>query len=270
MKNKLMYLTILLMLGMMGLVYGLGSVSIVTPAAGDTITSTTQVVNITYTNNELTTINCTLQVTSTLTANTTGYDLFNVSNSSSALHSNRTYNFRGFEDANNYVFTTVCTNGSTSATDSNTGIIIDFTDPDAPSSPTDLGVSWIGSEDLSYTVTDGNTTSCTLNIGSTVVAATYSSSTCSYTYTKNEIPSGVYNLYMTASDETDTAVSTVSNIKIDNQLDSVNPILLGDVELSKEDAAKLTGKNNNLIFLAIIGVIIYFGFFSKNKWFKFK
>lgn len=128
------------------------------------------------------------------------------------------------EDSNDYIFNVTIKNETTGVffgQDTNTGIIIDNTAPQTPSSlsPADNNlVSSATTQTYSATVTGTNTTSCTISIGKNggsyvTNTATHSGNTCTYTDTaySTSADNALYSWYFIASDGTNSSTSSVFN-----------------------------------------------------------
>lgn len=173
-------------------------------------------------------VNCTFSAGSTLTANTSVVLGTFTNATSNPLNINGTFDSTTLEDANNYIITAVCTNSSNSQTTStSTGVTIDNTIPQAPSSlsPSDKTVkTTAGAQTFSSTVTDANTTSCTYWIsrnhatsGADYITGTgtYSGSTCSFSKTfSTSADNGVWTFGLTASDETNSTSSSENELQV--------------------------------------------------------
>jgi len=197
--------------------------AITTPAASATISGSTYV-NVTVTNPSIDGFNCSIYASSTLTANTTeSLLIFQMANNTvgGTAFVNGTANTLAVEDANNYILKAVCRNSSGfEFNDTNTGITVDNTVPQTPSSlsPADASTETDGDVTFSATVTGANTTSCILyfstrNPGTPSYAMTHSGNTCTVDLTA--IPEETYDYYITASDETNTSTSATARFEID-------------------------------------------------------
>jgi hypothetical protein len=205
--------------------------SIVNPVASATISGATSAVNVSVTNPSATGFNCTIYLTSTLTANTTevSVGLFrnNTAGEGSSNAVNGTINTLGVEDANNYIIKASCVNNSGfSFNDTNTGIIVNNTIPVAPTitSTNDQTFTTSGIKYLEATVTNARTTSCTMLVqredgyGSTSSACSYSTTLCNCStpsFSYDAYTNGKWIYYITASDESDRVVSTTNSFKMD-------------------------------------------------------
>ncbi|MGC9310063.1 MAG: hypothetical protein ACP5D2_05215 [Candidatus Nanoarchaeia archaeon] len=197
------------------------------PASDSTISGTA---DLNATSDSLTDmLNCTFYAKSDLTANSTFSSIGTITNSTaSATVINGTFDSTILEDANDYQFYAQCfnaTDNETSAT--NTGITVDNTIPQAPSSldPSDkTTVSSSTTQTFTATVTDENTTSCTYTIarsGATSGSdyesgdATYSGSSCSFTKEfTTTTDNGNWYWTITASDETNTTTSGTNILNV--------------------------------------------------------
>ena len=203
-----------------------GNVTIDTPATSGTLTGATAVFNITiitgYEAQNWSSASVYLK-SAGLTANTSDYLIATGWNLTTDLEINGTLDSTQFEDGNDYTITFELNNGTATAkvNVSRTGITINNTIPQAPSSLTPVTNSIISSattQTFSSTVIDGNTTSCTyvINRGGSSAdsksasgTTTYSASTCSFTKDfSTSLDNGIYYWTITASDESDNVISS--------------------------------------------------------------
>lgn len=207
---------------LLGVVNGAGTVIIQTPTSGATLTGLF-VINVTNSTDFPSMQNCTLSLGSTLTANTS-VSLGTIKNNTaySYIIVNSTFNGTAVEDANNYVLTASCRNASNDvATTTATGLIIQNTQPTAPSSITPASGSSVTSAEtktFSGTVVDRTTTSCSYTLarggatsGSDYISGTgtYATTSCSFTKDFNTSrDNGLWYWSMISSDGTDTATSS--------------------------------------------------------------
>lgn len=223
--------------------------------------------------------NCTMDVFSSGTANSSYVSLGTLNNGTSAANTTENSNLNGslstsqVEDAADYSLRATCYN-STNA--SNTlvsavvsSIIIDNTVPRLPtvSAPADDSTYTNGSIIFDVTVTGANTTSCTLTFVGTSpgtalsYAMTHTTGTCRSTAFTN-VPSGIYRWYVQASDGTN--LSGVSESQVDFQSSNKGKSLL----LTPAQAQQATsgGTNNNTIAkVIVVGLIIYAVYTWKKK-----
>lgn len=270
-KSLLTIFGFFIMLFAMGAVYGLTDVTLQHPSASAYINGTgDELINITFTNAEQLTISCQLQITSASTANSTGYDLFNITNATSAdtlNQTNTTFNFSKymFEDASNYVFKVSCQNDTHQVNDTNTGITIDYTNPTAPTLTSPSATSKVkNSETVTWAVTGSEVTACTYYIGTQSFTGTHSGNTCTYTYSTRDVPGGTYQTYMAATDGTNTTNSNWEYFTFDNG-DSTGG--LGITAIKKTDAGKLGVNTGDIDMqkLIIVGLIIFGLYYFYNK-----
>lgn len=194
--------------------------------------------------------------------NTTTYDL------------NGTVDTTVVEDGNDYTFKCQVFNGTNYVNATRTGITIDNTIPQTPSSlsPAASSVDTDGDITFSGTVTGANTTSCTLffdgaNPGSTSYSMTHTGNTC--TYAATGIPEQTYSYYIRASDETNTTDSATTQIQVDKKTSSGNAALLAEQNnLQSEGGAEFSVVDSTLggipiwvialiVVLLVIGIIKY-------------
>ena len=272
MKSKIV-IFILMTLFLVGIVYGLGSVNLRTPAADATIAGVaSQNINITFTNTEAVTINCQLQVTSPSTANSTGYNLFNLTNVTSALSTqvNTTINFNNiiFEDSNDYTFTARCENSTTSASDTSTGITIDKTKPGTPtiSSPAD-GSTLKDADTITFDIEGNNVTTCNIYFDSVAYSMTHSASTCTYSVSKTTIANKAYRVFIMSSDGTNTTNSSTLNYFMEADQNRKKLSLDGQTQVTTTEFATLTGRNDSsrVIIIVVVLLLAYLYFNNQGK-----
>lgn len=219
-KEKLIYaipVFILLLFGAVQLAEAALTVTWQSPTTGTTIAGTT-FFNVTTAPDPY---NCTVQIYSSSTANSTQYTVFTMYNTTYGNATNATYLTSRFEDANDYSIVATCTNQTAGATGQGTAtlsnMIIDNSVPLTPTSPTIAANTRIKTKDnstlnFSITVTGNQTTACTFFIGPNGGAqynsytATHTGDTCNYVWTVSE---GSLQYYMRASDGTNTTDSSV-------------------------------------------------------------
>lgn len=168
--------------------------------------------------------NCTVFAKSSLSANSTWTLVINgtasaIRNASDTVW-NATFNTAMIEDANDYIINATCFNGTAGdhGEDTNTGITIDNTAPTAATSLYPTGTVTNQTFRFGGTVTDSETTSCTIrfdgtNPGLSSYTGTYSGSSCYYAATL--VPEQTYKYYVRASDGTNTTDSSVSTVTVD-------------------------------------------------------
>lgn len=221
--------------------------------------------------------NCTFYMSSSSTANSTATALnatFGVQNKST----NSTWMYYSFtegifEDSNDYSLLAICSNdtGLVNITTTSTGITIDNTVPQAPSSlsPTDQTqlVTAI-TQTFTSTVVNVNTTGCTYKIGRGGIAsdsldttsgtATYSASTCSFTKTfTDQNDNGQWFWQITASDGTNTTGSTTPLLQV--QIPSAGgnlPVAQENVEAAKAEAKQAVSTKAILWIVGILAFIV--------------
>ncbi len=247
---------------------------LVSPASSSTISGATVLLN--ATNGTLSEIlNCTFYASSPSTENSSAVSIgFAENETASDVDINMTFNSAILEDSNDYSIYASCWNATTQQNSSaHTGIIVDNTIPQAPSSLTPASyntVTTAGTQTFSSTVTNANTTACTYTIyrggspadgnsGST----TYSSSTCSFTKAfSTTADNGDWWWTITASDGTNTTSSSTNHL-------TVNLPGAGSGSLPLTTAGETTAGKKALnwvigivVLLAIVGLIY---FFSRKK-----
>lgn len=275
-RNKILFGLFFLFGILASLGFVSATVSIDLPAQGATLTGTF-IINVTNQTGFDTMNNCTFTIGSSLTANTSvtigTFDndtLFNV---------NGTYDSTLLEDANDYILSASCVNSTSDIQlDTSTGLIVDNTIPQTPSSltPSDASVDSDGDVTFSATVTGVNTTSCTLQFsgllppGGNAQSMTHTGNTCSLTLTA--IPDQIYTWFIRASDETDTTDSSTIQINVDVQTSAGKTAALIDAGLIKSEGGatfSIIQGMGNLSSQQIVGGLIVIGlimfFFFKKK-----
>lgn len=209
MKKIMLPILILMMLGLVGIVYG--DCTVITPGAGATIKGSAYVVNIT--NEGVNVTNCTVSVTSTLSGDSDTFYVYNASFGEG--YSNNTINTISILDSTDVVFTFSCinTSGAVEETCSRTGILVDNTIPVVTTpSPATGTTDEDGEVDISITCT--NATSAVLYfLGGDIYTMTESSDTC--TYSDLILGDGNRDWYIIASDGTNTTTSSTYELSVD-------------------------------------------------------
>jgi len=223
----------LMLLAVIGVVYAaFPTCTIDAPATGATvaaaITANVTLSATTDLQDNETLINCTWNVWSSATANSSSSAVAmlvtdtNITANSSFTHLiNTTLNVTYYEDSDNYNVKVTCVgNNSRSCTDTNTGIRINNGVPTMPSTvlPAADTKDTDGDMTFSAAVAGNETTDCTLvfsgtNPGSGGYVMTHSGDTCTVSLTG--IPNSVYDWYIAASDKTDITNSAVRVLTID-------------------------------------------------------
>lgn len=215
--KKIMFLSFLMLFLTVSIVYGACTFN--SPLDSGAINSDSYNLNLSCTMNNVT--NCSINVGSTLTANTSAdYLFYNTTTNTSFV--NGTLNTSGLQDANNYVFGGTCWNetNTSEAITSVTGVTIDNTVPTAATtpSPADGTTDSDGDVDISMTVNGIKTTGCTLyfpntNPGAAQYTMTHSGNTCTQSLTG--MASAAYDWYVVTSDGTNTSTGTTYDLGID-------------------------------------------------------
>ena len=198
-----------------------GDITIQDPAASGTLTGTTATFNVTHTvqfDENYTSINVYISSGGD-SANTSLSSLVtNLANFTDGVF-NGTVDSSTIEDATDYTITFELLNGTDPINVTRT-VVIDNGIPTAPTSPTPASgsVDTDGSINFSATVSDSNTTACTLffvgvNPGSTSYTMTYSENTC--THTISNVADNTYNWYVQASDGTNTTDASSIQVQAD-------------------------------------------------------
>lgn len=258
MKKNILALVVTLFLFSLYLVSA--TVTVTNPGASATLTATV-VVNATGVN----LLNCTFYAKSASTANSTWATLgFFVNATAGAINVNGTFSSLVLEDSNDYVFNATCTNQTNSLHEgTRTGITIQNTIPQAPSSlsPVASSISSNTSVAFSGTVTDRNTTGCTLyfvgkNPGATSYAMTYATTGC--TKTISGFPEETYTYYIQATDGTDTTNSaqTTFQIRRNSQGEVIQPIDQTTTSTVSNENGRILGVPIWLIVLIIVAILV--------------
>jgi len=224
-KQKIGLLGLLIITGfILTMSFASAATTIVTPAADSTVCLNANI-NVSTTDVHAgTLVNITIYAKSASTANSS-FVAFKTNNSANMTaqgnsSGNIPVNFSVFEDSNDYILNVTVknlSNGYVFGEDTNTGITIDCTVPQAPSalSPSDNTLKTdTTAQTFSVTVTGVNTTGCTLytSLGGGTYNSytmTHSGNTC--TYDDSEFSgtnlNGNYYWYVRASDNTNTSDS---------------------------------------------------------------
>lgn len=262
-KKNAVILSLLALTFLFAISMALVSGAVVSPASSSTVSGT---IVLNATNASLPQmLNCTFSAGSTLTANTS-VTLGTFTNATAnPLNINGTFNTATLEDANNYIFTAVCTNSTNSQTTStSTAVVIDNTVPQTPtlspaSNPTSPQTS-ATTQTFTATVTGANTTACTYSIarggassGSDYITgtATHSGNTCTFTKAfTTTLDNGVWKWSVTASDGTNSSAST--------QNDYVAQLTASNGGLPVDDSNDLNGNpaQGSNTFWWILGIVL--------------
>lgn len=277
-KKILASLVTLLFIALVPALVSAFTVTLVSPASNSVISGSSVVLNATVTSGS-NVKNCTFYAKSASTANSSWTELATVTNDTADdTVFNTTFDSTVLEDSNDYQFYVTCMNDTTSANSStNTGITVDNTVPDTPTSlsPSDKTVDSDGTVTFSATVTDSKTTGCTLHLGVNSYAMTYSGSSC--TYTISNLPEREYRWYITASDGTNSTNSATYTLIVDIQKAAGKKYLLEQYLKEKQkkpftftigggekSLTEVITENKDKVFWGIIIVliviaVIYFG-----------
>ncbi len=262
------------------------TVEIVTPSASSTVAGTSVTFNTSMTGytwgaDEFL-MNITFYAKSTLTANSSWVSIG--TNNSVNLTQEGLDNYTitaidtlGLEDANNYIFNVSYTNGSGDgvvlADDTNTGMTVDNTVPQAPTivTPSDNSKDSDGDITFNVTVTGRNTTKCTLmfsgaNPGDPFYDMTHSGDQCYVSLTS--MPEQTYNWVVNASDETNVTDSAEGTVEVDSKTSSGKATILarsgqvtrtGDKTFALINGLGTIGGFPVVLILVIIGIgiIVY-------------
>ena len=253
--------------------------SIVSPASSGVI-SASSIFNMTFLDAEFNeTVTAYWNVTSSSTANSSSLTLIlNATNQTGAAF--MTNNSIGIqlpasvvlEDSNDYTVTgsisanqgaTVRVNcGSTS-----TSVVIDRTAPSVATSDSSAGTTFddVTTTDIAYSVTGTDTTSCRIAFldsgkaprftGTNTFAMTHSGDKCTYTVTKASVPDGSYDVYVQASDGTNTSASS----KIDFRIKTIEGNAVDPVGQVAVDVGAFVAEKNNALMAALIIIFVVLG-----------
>lgn len=196
--------------------------NLITPATSGTVSgarSPLNATNVTGAVNLTDMLNCSFYAKSASTANSS-FVLIAVQLNDTPLQPsiNASFDSKILEDSNDYVFNASCSNATTVISSLSTGITVDNTSPDTPTSFSPASYTTVTTTDtqtFSASVNNTETTGCTYTIsrggtasGDDLVSgtATYSASTCSFTKAFSSTDNGVWVWKITASDGTQSAV----------------------------------------------------------------
>lgn len=289
--RKQIFLMFLIGLFLIGLVNAgnINTPTVTTPAASGTL-SGGGLVNISFAGNDGSNVTwCSFQVMSSSTANSSWSTVVNISNSSAADDSNNanwgdlnwtlTSDITAIivEDSNDYSARAVCYNGSDNTTSATvTSVTIDRTKPQTPTTAhaDETEFDDVTTKTITYTITGENTTSCRIAFlidgapprftGTNTFSMTHSGNSCTYTVTKATIADAVYDVYVRASDGTNTTNSARSNFGINTISDDAVGTADGfTVPVAKKVAREELMKN--IFWVLAGGFVIWALFFRKTK-----
>lgn len=219
--------------------------------------------------------NCTIEVNSANTANSSYVSLGTVNNGTSAANATENSNLNGslstsqVQDAATYTIRATCYN-STNA--SNTivsaevsSITIDNTVPSTPTVTFPTASSTYTNDSLVWQVgvTGANTTACTLVFvgqspsSQTSYGMTHSGNQCTQSFTA--VPSGMYTWYVTATDGTNSSSSSNSLVEFQNGNRKKTLLLTPEQAKAYQEVSAGTGSSKNrniaIALLVIVGAI---------------
>jgi len=285
--KKLSYGILVLFIFLFMLGFASAVTTLNTPAANSVVAGSAVSFNVTTTdvsNVAVQLANITFYAQSTLTANSTWVVIGQ--NNSVNLSTTNNQSVGAFsvaygilEDSNNYIFNVTIANSTSGAilgSDTNTGITVDNTIPQAPTALGPTGTVTNGTFVFTGTVVGRNTTSCTLrfngvNPGSLSYAMTHSGDTC--TYSSSNIPEQSYTWFVRASDETNTTDATSVTTRIDVKTSAGKSALLAQQEnvkslggsefaVTEPGVGKILGMPAWLVIVILVVVVI---FIVKNR-----
>lgn len=217
------------------------------------------------------TVSCAFFGSSPSTANSSTSLISNVTNSSSDTGAYVNYTLASsdvLEDSNDYTISVTCYN--TSDGFSVTGASSVTVDRSTPSAPTaddsaDSEFDAGDSSTITYTVTGTDTTGCTIFFGSAgqsprfygsnTYAMAHSGNTCTYDVSELNPADGIYDVYVEASDGTDTATSSMINFYVNSFSDDMS----GSEYISEVSKAVVKNKQFKDIGTIVIIVVLLFG-----------
>ena len=275
MKKEIKLLGIgIFLLVMIGVVSAAPTVTLISPSASSTISGTT-ILNVSVTS-PTSNFTCKFYAKSSSTANNT-WSLLATQLNTTATTSNTTFDSTVIEDSNDYIFNATCYNDTdTWGSDTNTGITVDNTIPQAPtlSPSTNTLVTSATTQTFTGTVADENTTGCTYVIGrggtslssedTTSGTATYSGTTCTFTKTfSDQSDNGDWYWYITASDGSNTTDSVTNVLQVQIAPSSGSRVIKKKSPLAIVDVGD--GKSNYLLWGAVIAIVVLFIYVTKRK-----
>lgn len=183
----------------------------------------------------------------------------NGSDSNAGLTLNVTYNTAGLEDSANCAFYIVVYNGSQQnnslqCTATSTSII-DNQVPDTPTITCDSALQVLSNNEvISYTVNGSETTSCNIYFDNNDYSMTHSGNTCTHTVTKGNPPDSSYEIYITATDGTNSTNSATCDVKVDAIPHGTGTSALDGttVPLAQKVVSKKKAKDKIIIGLMIV------------------
>ncbi|MHA1329747.1 MAG: hypothetical protein ACTSR2_01595 [Candidatus Hodarchaeales archaeon] len=267
MKSKAILLLFALAL-VAPLVFGF-TVTLQSPADNAVISGSSVVLNATIDSSGSNVLNCSFYAFSPSTANSSLSLLATATNDTADdTVFNTTFDSSILEDSNDYTFRVVCKNASYSGSDESTGVTIDNTVPDAPTSlsPSDQTIDNDGTVTFTATVTDSKTTGCTLHLGVDTYTMTYSGSTC--TYTASNLPERVYDWYVTATDGTNSTNSATNQVIIDIKKGGSKYVKI--INATTTTTVISEEQKNTLLIIAVVAIIafIIIGATKKKVYYK--
>jgi hypothetical protein len=244
-----------------------GVCNVISPTTGTAIRANYQF-NLTSTSEY--TFNCSGTMSSTLSGDSVSFRLDNRSGSAAeANETNVTTSTLVLEDASDYVLNVKCYNATQQETDacSVSGIIVDNTEPTAPSTITPTTSRDSAGIAISSAVVGANTTACTLTVSSTYStqtwSMTHSGDVCS---TSINLPgSGSYTVTISATDGLNSAETSQLLTVKENGVNYVPQPVTPAAAATTTTAGESTKTRNFVIFLGAVGVIAYLLFNGKKK-----
>ena|SRR3990167_6674036 len=273
--NRMIWIFLMTIL-LAGISYGsISDVNIIAPASSSVVNASLTVINITFTPQNGT-VACQLQATSTSTANSSGYNLFNMTNMSTQPQGqvNTTIDLStiAFEDSNDYILTASCQNNTEASigSDTNTGVTFNSTVPLTPISSSASETKFDNGDVLTVTVGANSTTGCTIYFDNQApITMTHSGATCTYTFDKSTLPDRIYNtVYIKASDGTETTNSANYKYIVENNRNTNNPLSGVNQAVITEVGAQQLGistSTNQMLMYAFILAIVWYVFFYNKK-----
>jgi hypothetical protein len=215
--------------------------------------------------------NCTVTISSVLSGSQAATQLLlNRSGDATYNYANASYDTAQLKDASDYVFSATCRyNQTTTETVTRTGITIDNTVPGCIFNSALKDNSQYPSTQT-WKVACANATAASIKFGSNAgVSMSESYDVCTFTGDTKSVPQGSYSsVQVRASDGYNVTQCVLSNIIINTG--SLAKQVGGAVALSgagqkMADAASVSVKNNNALFILVIGGIAAWWFIRKKR-----
>ncbi|MBU0959498.1 MAG: hypothetical protein KKB31_06135 [Nanoarchaeota archaeon] len=253
------------------------NVTIVTPGALGVISGTAYAFNCSiqqladYEADNWTRVKVYLQ-SSSLTANTSEVMVFDWTRNSTQYDLNGTFSAWQVEDANDYTLKCQLYNGTNYINSTRSSLIVNNTIPDAATGSSQTSTTST-TVTFSTIVVDNETTSCSLNFPrtrpSTALSSqsmTYSGTNCSLQFTN--VPEGIYDWYVIASDESDTSTSSLFTTSVDFTTGATRSMTPSQVATAKTlSIIGLDFQGNRIVWIVVLatGVLVIFVIVKRLK-----